>query len=56
VFLPDAPAAALVSTDGARDTGDGFLRVHQRGGHFGAAENPDAIVTDLRDMFRSLRD
>jgi hypothetical protein len=30
-------------------------RVHDRGGHFGAAERPDALVADLRDFFRPLR-
>lgn len=32
-----------------------FERRHDRGGHFAAAEAPDAIVQDLRDMFRPLR-
>ncbi|MFM7535583.1 MAG: epoxide hydrolase family protein [Acidimicrobiales bacterium] len=29
--------------------------VHERGGHFGAAERPDALVDDLRRFFRPLR-
>ncbi|WP_127509274.1 epoxide hydrolase family protein [Actinoplanes solisilvae] len=31
------------------------VKVHQKGGHFGAHENPDAWTTDLRDTFRKLR-
>jgi hypothetical protein len=31
------------------------LREHASGGHFAAAEEPEAIVTDIRDLFRPLR-
>ena len=31
------------------------FRVHDRGGHFAAAEEPETIVADLRDAFRPLR-
>jgi pimeloyl-ACP methyl ester carboxylesterase len=31
------------------------VRAHQRGGHFGPWENPDAFITDIRDTFRPLR-
>ena len=31
------------------------FRVHERGGHFAAAEEPETIVTDLRDGFREQR-
>jgi pimeloyl-ACP methyl ester carboxylesterase len=30
-------------------------RVHDQGGHYAHAEEPDIVVTDLRDAFRSLR-
>jgi pimeloyl-ACP methyl ester carboxylesterase len=32
-----------------------FQRTHERGGHFAPAEAPEAIVGDLREMFRPLR-
>jgi pimeloyl-ACP methyl ester carboxylesterase len=32
-----------------------FRRDHERGGHFCAAEEPQAIIQDLRDFFRPLR-
>jgi hypothetical protein len=32
-----------------------FHRVREQGGHFAAAEQPDAIIEDLREMFRPLR-
>ena len=31
------------------------VNVHQKGGHFGPWENPDAWIDDLRSTFRSLR-
>lgn len=31
------------------------FRVHDRGGHFAPAEEPDAVINDLRDAFRPLR-
>jgi len=32
-----------------------LLRVRDSGGHFAAAEEPEAIVEDIRDTFRPLR-
>lgn len=32
-----------------------YLNAHPTGGHFGYYENPDAVVHDLRTMFRKLR-
>ena len=32
-----------------------LLRVRDSGGHFAAAEEPDAIVTDIRESFRAQR-
>lgn len=32
-----------------------FWREHDRGGHFAALEQPDVLVTDLREYFRPLR-
>jgi hypothetical protein len=29
-------------------------RYHASGGHFGAWEEPEAIITDVRDFFRAL--
>lgn len=31
------------------------LRIHDKGGHFAAAEQPQTIIRDLRDAFRPLR-
>jgi pimeloyl-ACP methyl ester carboxylesterase len=31
------------------------IKVHQKGGHFGPWENPEAFITDIRDTFRALR-
>lgn len=32
-----------------------YLNAHPRGGHFGYYENPEAVIHDLRAMFRPLR-
>ena len=32
-----------------------LVREHASGGHFAPAENPEAVVADLRDTFRPLR-
>jgi len=32
-----------------------FRREHERGGHFAPAEEPEAVVGDIRDFFRPLR-
>jgi pimeloyl-ACP methyl ester carboxylesterase len=32
-----------------------LVRAHERGGHFGAWENPDATIDDIRATFRKLR-
>jgi len=32
-----------------------FLNAHPTGGHFGYYENPDAVISDIRAMFRPLR-
>jgi microsomal epoxide hydrolase len=32
-----------------------YLNAHPTGGHFGYYENPQAVVHDLRAMFRALR-
>jgi pimeloyl-ACP methyl ester carboxylesterase len=31
------------------------LRIRDDGGHFAPAENPAAVIEDVRDHFRSLR-
>ncbi|XUL90308.1 epoxide hydrolase family protein [Streptomyces galilaeus] len=31
------------------------VKAHQKGGHFGPWENPDAFLTDIRETFRKLR-
>jgi pimeloyl-ACP methyl ester carboxylesterase len=54
VFRPDAvhvPSQEHLS----RHYDLGQLRVHDRGGHFAAAEEPEAVIQDLRDGFRDLR-
>jgi pimeloyl-ACP methyl ester carboxylesterase len=32
-----------------------FLKAHEKGGHFAPFENPEAIITDIRETFRALR-
>jgi microsomal epoxide hydrolase len=32
-----------------------YLNAHDEGGHFGYYENPEAVVHDLRAMFRARR-
>ncbi|MFB8374607.1 hypothetical protein [Paenibacillus taichungensis] len=32
-----------------------YLNAHEKGGHFMAWENPDAIIEDIRGTFRELR-
>jgi hypothetical protein len=32
-----------------------FFRIHEKGGHFAPAEEPEVLTTDLRDMFRAYR-
>jgi len=47
---------APASTDWMNDYFDlRQFRVHSEGGHFAPAENPQAVITDLRDHFRPLR-
>lgn len=64
--MPQIPAATALSffehdmapgsTDWTRDYYDlRQLRVHSEGGHFAPAENPQAVIEDLRDHFRALR-
>ena len=53
LFRRDMPPG---STDWMEDYYDlRLLRVRESGGHFAAAEEPEAIVADLRDLFRPLR-
>jgi hypothetical protein len=53
LFERDAPVPPV---EFLRDTYDlRFHRVCGRGGHFAAAEQPNVIVEDLREMFRPLR-
>jgi len=53
LFEPDKPPGAMDWT--ADYYNQTFFRVHPEGGHFAAAEEPEAIVGDLREMFRSAR-
>ena len=32
-----------------------YLNVHDKGGHFAAYENPEAVIIDIRATFRPLR-
>jgi len=32
-----------------------YLKAHEKGGHFAAFENPDAVIADIRATFRMLR-
>jgi pimeloyl-ACP methyl ester carboxylesterase len=54
IFLPDVPIP-LSAEELARDCDLRFRREHARGGHFAPAEEPEAVVTDIRDFFRPLR-
>ena len=63
--LFEAPAGvSLFANDGAGLFGAAMLAnynlhhlaEHSSGGHFAAAEEPAAIITDIRDTFRSLRE
>ena len=54
VFQPDVPR--IPTAESLRQIYNlTQLRVHDRGGHFAAAEEPQTIVTDLRDAFRDHR-
>lgn len=39
----------------ARDYNLHFVNAHEKGGHFGYVENPDACIADIRATFRKLR-
>ena len=32
-----------------------FLKAHEKGGHFVPFENPEAILADIRETFRTMR-
>jgi len=51
VFLSDTPTGQ----GPGRTPGVTFYREHERGGHFAPAEEPEAVVEDIREMFRPLR-
>ncbi len=54
IFTRDMPPGA--SWDNlSSDFNLQFFREHDRGGHFAPAEQPETLVTDLRDSFRPLR-
>jgi pimeloyl-ACP methyl ester carboxylesterase len=58
LFEPDLPpgGARIERPAPARRHADvHFNRVHATGGHFTAAEEPVAVVQDIRDIFRELR-
>jgi hypothetical protein len=47
------PGSSFESLNDAFDVR--FTNFHERGGHFAPAENPNALIEDLRSAFRSLR-
>jgi pimeloyl-ACP methyl ester carboxylesterase len=53
LFRHDLPPGSLDWTSGYYDLR--FLRVRESGGHFAAYEEPEAVVADLRELFRPLR-
>ncbi len=55
IFLPDVPIPPSAD-DLARDCDLRFRREHASGGHFAPAEEPEAVVADIRDFFRPLRE
>jgi pimeloyl-ACP methyl ester carboxylesterase len=52
-FAPDKPPGEMEWTESYYNRR--FLRVHPSGGHFAPAEESEAVVADLRDMFRTDR-
>ena len=32
-----------------------FFKIHEKGGHFAPAEEPDVLVADIREMFANVR-
>mgnify|MGYP001822748708 FL=1 len=50
LFEPDKPPGDMAWTEGYYNRR--LLRVHPSGGHFAPAEEPEALVDDLRTMFR----
>ncbi len=53
LFEPDKPPGPMDWT--ASYYNQTFFRVHPEGGHFAPAEEPAAVVEDIREMFRSSR-
>ncbi|KAF0962815.1 epoxide hydrolase family protein [Rhodococcus sp. T7] len=55
IFRDDNPPGASFDWLPAMYAEIAHQRVHEVGGHFGAMERPDDVVTDIRDTFRNLR-
>jgi pimeloyl-ACP methyl ester carboxylesterase len=55
-FAPDRPPGVAVDVEALGATFDvRSVREHPTGGHFAPMEEPDVLVTDVRDFFRPLR-
>jgi pimeloyl-ACP methyl ester carboxylesterase len=46
---------AFLATPAAKNYNLHFVNAHERGGHFGHYENPEACIHDIRSTFRTLR-
>ncbi|MBW2426957.1 MAG: epoxide hydrolase [Deltaproteobacteria bacterium] len=52
-FEPDKPPGEMEWTETYFNRK--FYRLHPHGGHFAPAEEPEALVADIREMFRKMR-
>ena len=55
LFLPDAPPGAEAALAALGGPHSHFRNVRKSGGHFAPAEEPEAVVEDIRSTFRTLR-
>jgi pimeloyl-ACP methyl ester carboxylesterase len=53
LFAPDLPLGASTPVD-EQYFNVGLIRRHPRGGHFPALEQPEALIADIRDAFRTV--
>ena len=52
-FEPDKPPGEMEWTKSYFNRQ--FYRIHPTGGHFAPAEEPEHLIDDIREMFRSSR-
>jgi len=51
----DKRAEAFMKSPDAAWFNSPFLKAHEKSGHFAPFENPEAIIADIRETFRTLR-